>query len=736
VFGITLLSILSIAVHLYLAVLALTLDRRSAVNRVFAGLCLVFAVWSLGQTHVITAPTREVAWFWYRVSSVGWCLGPALLLHFFVLISERDGLLRRRWQLALLYLPAAIFQVKYLTGQVTAGDFVLTDFGWDEVVYGSIPWAVAYMIYYLGYAIFGLGMVYLWGKRSQDQLKRSQARMILVSGAPVLLAGTVSNVVLRHLEIHVMPGLAHIFMAAWGVGIWTAIRRYRLMTISASVAGEDIVRTMADALLLTSMEGEILVANPAAAGLFDQEQEALVGQKVATLFPDTPLFAGHQLAMSLQAEPIQAMEILVGGGVETGRTLSISASLVRDANDRPAGVAILMRDISEQVRMHRQLARAEQAAQTGRLASVGMLAAGVAHEINNPLTYVLGNLQVTSELLEELDGGEADEELVEEMKECMLEADEGARRVATIVTDLKSFARVGDEKTEQVEVEELLDRSLQMTLNQIKYRAQVEKEYSETPLVAVNEGQLCQVFVNLLVNAAQAIPEGAVQDNKITLRTAMADGRVQVEVEDTGSGIPDELKDRLFDPFFTTKEPGVGPGLGLSISQNIVGKFGGRIEVRDGAQGGTVFSIWLPAANANEGPSTGEFKLEPTPVRAGGRILVVDDEPVIGRLVRRILGKRHEVVVAHSGQEAMDLLKQDQGFDLILTDLMMPAVSGMDLFSWMEQNEPELAARALFITGGAFTAQSREFIDKHHPRVLFKPLDARMLSDAVRSALC
>jgi nitrogen-specific signal transduction histidine kinase/CheY-like chemotaxis protein len=369
------------------------------------------------------------------------------------------------------------------------------------------------------------------------------------------------------------------------------------------------------------------------------------------------------------------------------------------------------------------------------MASVGTLAAGVAHEINNPLAALMGNLSVAVEDIAKLtdevrahaplgDGvGAVDDRIewiatrLQEIEEPLQEARESADRVRLIVRDLKIFSRSDEEKRGAVEVRRVIESSLRMAWNEIRHRACLVKDYGDVPSVEANEGRLGQVFLNLIVNAAQSIPEGRADKNEIRIVTRMDDqGRVVVEVRDTGSGIPESVISRIFDPFFTTKPIGVGTGLGLSICHRIIVKLGGQIQVESQAGRGTVFRVILPA-------STGDTTKAPPLAAAAaprrrGRILVVDDEPMLCSAVRRMLSSEHEVLAMTSARDAMGRISEGERFDVILCDLMMPEVTGMDLHAELLQLAPEQAERLVFMTGGAFTSRAREFLDQvRNPRI-------------------
>jgi len=383
----------------------------------------------------------------------------------------------------------------------------------------------------------------------------------------------------------------------------------------------------------------------------------------------------------------------------------------------------IARDISERRRMELQLQLAD------RMASVGTLAAGVAHEINNPLAYVLANLDFA---LAELAAPTAGPE---ELGRALGEARDGAVRVREIVRDLKSFSRVSEAEREPVDVRKVLQSAVALAQNEIRHKARLAIEYGEVPPVLASEHRLGQVFLNLLINAAQAIPDGQADRQLVNAATFLAeDGRVAVEITDTGSGIPAEVLPRIFDPFFTTKPVGVGTGLGLSIAHGIVAELGGELTVRSELGSGSIFTVRLPPAPAGARPRSAAAP-GPAPRSAqGARVLVVDDEPLVGRAVARILSPPHQVTVALTGQEALDRLASEP-FEVVLCDLMMPGLTGMDVHQRLLERSPEQAARMVFLTGGAFTEPAREFLARVPNPRLDKPFEPATIRLAVVKAM-
>ncbi len=393
--------------------------------------------------------------------------------------------------------------------------------------------------------------------------------------------------------------------------------------------------------------------------------------------------------------------------------------------DGAPAVVSIARDVTDQRQLQARLTLAD------RLASVGTLADGIAHEINNPLSFVISNLSFLSEEMRRsqlsLEGsptegpGDASGprqrnrsqvELVE-WQEVLGEAYEGAERVRQIVRQLKTFSRPDEERLSPVDVHQVLDSVVMMAANEIRHRAQLHRDYGSVPLVMANEGRLSQVFLNLVVNAAQAIPEGDAHHNAIRLITRRVDmGRVAIEVQDSGSGIPREALGRIFDPFFTTKPVGVGTGLGLSICHGIITKLGGEISVESEVGKGSTFRVLLPALEPRgQTRAPGSMTPVPLPTQRRGRVLVVDDEPGVGKVLRRIL-REHDVEVASGGRQALEWLQREPDhFDAVLCDVMMPDLGGKDLFEAVRRTHPGLERRFVVVSGGAVTANARVFLE-------------------------
>jgi signal transduction histidine kinase len=366
-------------------------------------------------------------------------------------------------------------------------------------------------------------------------------------------------------------------------------------------------------------------------------------------------------------------------------------------------------------------------AQTERLAALGTLAAGVAHEINNPLTYVLINLERAQREL----AARAGEPGIEDVRTMLADALEGVERIRGVTHSIREFSTVDDAAGAPIDVGEVVESVLRLVASDLAQRARLEKDLRRTPEVIATRARLGQVVLNLLLNAIQALPaDRDASQNLVRVETRLAGDQVVIEVRDNGAGIPDGLHGRIFEPFFSTKPMGGGAGLGLSICHGIVRSLGGAITFESRAGSGTTFQVALPAAPAR--PREARGAPAPSPRR---RVLVVDDEPVLLSALGRTLGERHDVVRSRGGRDALDRLRSDAGYDAIVCDLHMPDVSGREFHAAVRALEPTLADRIIFMTGGVFTDAMREFLAGVSNPVLDKPIDLIRLDEllAVRS---
>ncbi|HEX4335705.1 MAG TPA: PAS domain S-box protein [Polyangiaceae bacterium] len=467
--------------------------------------------------------------------------------------------------------------------------------------------------------------------------------------------------------------------------------------------------------------------NSAAAAMlgFDRPEEAIGRHIDELLAPADAVRAASRLSELQRTGQRSAESSEYRSRRRDGREIVVEiSSMPIEFEGAPATLAFA-RDITERKAMHEKMVQAD------RLAAVGTLAAGIAHEINNPLAYVLLGLQYLERELPKVANAP---HRIAEMLARLGEIRSGAERVGGIVSGLKMFARADEAERGPVDLQAVIEAAIKISDNEIRHRSRLIRTYETNALVDGNAARLEQVFLNLLVNAAHAVSdrEPAQAEIRVRLRLASA-GRVVAEVSDNGMGIEAGILPRIFDPFFTTKPIGIGTGLGLPICKSIVEGFGGTIGVESSVGHGTTIRIDLPVFPDDPGAlAEGVHETEssfPPPDR--GRVLVVDDEPLVAALLSRMLATEHEVSVATSATEALSLLEENL-FDAIVCDVMMPGMTGMDLYTVIKEKSPGLAGRMVFVTGGAFVPRVAEFLTSIENPKLDKPLDLKALLKAIR----
>lgn len=426
--------------------------------------------------------------------------------------------------------------------------------------------------------------------------------------------------------------------------------------------------------------------------------------------------AGNTAWEMLNSEQSFEAEMLVKTRSGQQRWHAVSADRTNDPATGRKVVLLEERDVTERRRMQQRMQLHE------RMATIGELAGGLAHEINNPLAYVLMNL----DLIEELGPDGLKTYDPDELKTILSDLREGANRIKSTVFDLGELAKVDAGDHEAVDLHSALETAIAITNTRAKRRATVVRDFGAVPWVMGQRSRLAQVFVNILINAVQAIDGDDPTAHRITISTRERDGRIVVEIADTGHGVDEKDLAQIFEPFFSSKKEGIGTGLGLSVARQIVGDHDGEIDARQNEDGGLTVRVELLAADrpaeAAPHPISSEIR----------RILVVDDEPGIRRALTRLLD-RHIVETAASGQEALELLEK-RPFDIIFCDMMMPGMDGMDLYETVKQQGRGIERNFVFITAGAFEDRAARFLARVPNEMVQKPFNRDVLRKIVESA--
>jgi two-component system NtrC family sensor kinase len=475
--------------------------------------------------------------------------------------------------------------------------------------------------------------------------------------------------------------------------------------------GEKLRRVLdgtPDVIVATDGAGRITEFNRAAEDLTGCFAREAIGRPLEEVMP----------AAASQVEPGRKGRELAltrpdGGSCE----IHLVSAPLSDPLGNPAGSVFLGTDVTDLRRAEKSLAQAE------RLSSLGEVVAGVAHELNNPLSAVLGYAQL-------LQAGGVRDDLERDLARIV----ESARRCQRIVVNLLSFARKHPAKKMAQDLNACVRKVIELKTYHLR-AARIEPVFELTeplPRALFDFHQIEQVILNLLNNAEQSIA-GTGQPGRIVLRTSVAGDEIRLEIEDDGPGVPPSVRHRIFDPFFTTKDVGMGTGLGLSVSYGIVQEHQGRIELKPDRAGiGACFAVTLPRAevSAVEEVSRDPVSPPPRPLQ-GRRVLVAEDEPLVLDLFSRLLEQDGATVTcARDGEEAWSRILETD-FDLIVADLRMPNLDGRALYERVVEERPSMVRRFVFATGDLVRQESLKFLEGLPNRILAKPLDV----DNVRRVL-
>ncbi|AKG53132.1 sensory box sensor histidine kinase-response regulator [Dehalogenimonas sp. WBC-2] len=480
-----------------------------------------------------------------------------------------------------------------------------------------------------------------------------------------------------------------------------------------------------DMVALIDLHHTIVRVNKAFASTLKQEPNDLVGKQcyevIHNMNQPHPMCPHARMLESKHVESSEYFDKKLKMWVEA------SSSPIFDKNGSLTGSVHIIKDISERKREEQQTQQLRTKAEmSSRLAAVGEMAAGIAHEINNPLTGVIG----FSELLMERN------DLPKDVLENIEIINDGSQRVKEIVKRMLTFARQAKPQKNSISITELIDNTLELRGYVLKTsNIEVVKDYAPgLPWVMADAGQLQQVFLNIIVNAEYAMKK-AHDRGVLTIKTEYSDGHIRVSIKDDGQGLPESVKAKLFQPFFTTKDPGEGTGLGLSLSLGIIQEHGGKIMVESEYGHGVNFIIELPIGVIETVPAE-ELEIVPVIEKAkSARLLIVDDEPAIRTLLKKILKQEgHEVTECSLPETAIEKIGQSK-YDLIFLDVRMPGMSGIELFDKISRLRPEYTHRVIFITGDTSDLITREYLIQHQIPFVDKPFDRKTLLDKINEAL-
>ena len=547
-------------------------DPTQESNRTATWLVGGAAWWCACQVLWTVSSLPQEAAFWHRLSSLSWAfIGPFALKLVLTIVPQPPK--RVVALLPALFAIAAVNAVVRIATPWMHANPIPGPYGWwfEAQPYFSVHIAFTYAC-----VIPAVVGAFLAVRQAPAPALRIQLKIIAAGIAAPAIVATIASAALPVLGIPAPPIGAASF-ALLGIAIAWSYHRYGFSAFTSSSFSREILATLGDGVGLIGLDGRLLSGNAALARLLAVESEALPGFEIeprirAVLFGES--------SGTVECDLEQASGQLV--------PVAISSTRLQDKQGHTVGLVLVVHDLREVVGLRRRLVT------SGRLAAVGELAAGIAHEINNPMAFVRTNLNQLRIAWEELGDHLPKEgkghELHQEMFEVLDDSIEGVERTTSIVRDVRSFAHGGSGERETIDVNELLEHVLRIAAPQLRHRAVLERNLTNIPPIRGAAGELKQVFLNLVVNAGQALE----REGTIAVSSRASATHVEVTVSDNGCGIPQEQQERIFDPFFTTKPVGEGTGLGLAISQQILHAHGAEIHVASAAGAGTTFSVLLP----------------------------------------------------------------------------------------------------------------------------------------------
>ncbi len=525
------------------------------------------------------ATDRATALTWVRASAPGWLFHGPVVLQLFLEAEGGSWPRLRRLVLPLYAVSLGFLLLTWFTPWIIR-DVVRTSWGWGYVIGPLHPLMFVTSMAGILPALFVVRQLF---RNLSSPSERRQRPWVALGVAAPICAASITDVLLPSLGYQ-PPRLATTTMACLGaLALWN-ILRFGHHLLTPGTFAEQILATLPDGVALLHPDGRIRSSNPGLANISGHPAEALSGMEIEGLLPGQPL--------RVAGEAVESALLRAGG---ERIPVSLAMSELRDRRGYLLGRVLVVRDLRDVAQLRSRLIM------SARLAAVGELAAGIAHEINNPIAFVRSNLsQLASHWktvkgeLESAGRAEAQRELIAEGEELIEESVEGVDRAAEIVRGVKGFSHAGHQVREPTDLNTLLEDVLRMAAAQLRGRATVERTYVELPAVSCVAQELKQVFLNLIVNAGQAIGDGG----RIRIATEARGGFVTVRVEDDGCGISPENLERIFDPFFTTKRVGEGTGLGLGIAYHIVRSHGGEIRVESELGRGSRFRVRFPVTSA------------------------------------------------------------------------------------------------------------------------------------------
>lgn len=607
----SLISFVASTVYLFLGIYTFSVDRKSKLNRAFLAICLAATLWAFCCTFLFPAPDAESAMFWLRAGTPGWCLVPAFFAHFAFILTRRDmKWLNSWWKYALFYAPGVACVVRGMTGIMTVSTFVLAPWGWNGINDTGI-WFWVFTIYYMVYVLSGIVLIARWGIRSSFPREKMQARAIVIAALITIILNFINESLLPSLGIMVFPKVPFLFLLIWAYGMWYAIFRLRLMSLTPAMATEGIMTKISDMMLLVDSGGRIIKTNRQVQHILGFQEDELLGepfQIVLTekVLPDDYLVHQEIGDITLRTRLFSKKGMLI--------PVQLSVSGVSDAHGMLLGFAVVAQDmrltsqlqeeIGERKKMEDALRESYDKLKEMDRIKTDFLST-VSHELRTPLTSILGFTKIIANTMTRVilpNFVPPDEKAAKAIRQVsgnlQIVIDE-SERLTLLINELLDIAKLEagkiEWKMEILQIDQVIAESLRATqplFDQKQVKA-ISDVVPDLPSIIGDRDRIKQVMINLISNALKFTEVGSV-----TCRVRKEDDALRISVIDTGPGIPPDDLDRIFEKYIQGADDAVhrhqGTGLGLSICRQIVDHHGGLIWAENEPNQGASISFTLP----------------------------------------------------------------------------------------------------------------------------------------------
>ena len=693
--------------------------RRSMTGAVPAAwVMMATAIFSLGYVLQLISNELSGQILATDIQYVGIAALPVAWFAFSLRYTDHDKWLTSRNLLLLAIIPSVtvvlawtnsfhslMWQGRHLE---SSGPFVII-----AKTYG--PWFWVHTLY--SYVLIILGMLVLVQRLFRPpRLYREQSIALLISvvvplGWNVVYVFNLAPVYRIDLtpSAFTISGLA----MAWG------LFRLRLFDI-IPMARDAVIENISDGVIVLDTQNRLIDINPAAQRIIGYSLSDVIGQPFARVLPQQPELVERSNVRMVEA----LLEIVIEKG-ETRYYYELHISPIYGRHDRLAGRFIILHDVTEHKLIEARRKELEDRAHiVSRLSTLGELAAGIAHEINNPLASVIS---YANWLLER--------DIPDDIKGDLEVINRGAKRAGDILDRLLTFAGQRHVEWDYLDINRILEITTEFRKHSLSNNnIEVIKQFDPgLPKTMADGGQLQEVFLNLIINAETSMTESH-SGGRLIIKTETANDNIRICFKDDGAGISEETINKIFDPFFTTKEVGKGTGLGLSICHGIINEHGGRIYAESELGKGATFFVELPIVISTEQLKLTEPIVESERV-SGDRILVVDDEPIVQQFLSEMLsGEGHKVVVIDNGNDALEKLGSED-FDVILLNIKLPGKSGIEIYKHLQKAVKSLVRKVIFITGDAMDEDIAAFLSRTKASYISKPFDVEQLKNNVNRVL-